>query len=221
MLDIFLKSVGLLMNLITAGRKELDSKIKREFGEALVRAYFYLLEVISTSKKIIDILESSTKNRSLFLMPAYLRAQANNLLRWDNALRKIPRSIKLIAPDIKYEQDNLYGLKFSAVYEIARICLKNNVPLDAVVKVEKEGYYERLKLIAEAIEVPKGILDEIDDKTLNQIIEYLNSNKPNEKIKGLEKLADEIREFLLSNYKLEELLLQCKHFDKDDSEWIL
>ena len=89
MFDLFTKSVELLLKLLDVGRKERDQKAKRTFGEALVTAYFHLLEVISTGKQIVEILEDAPSRRSLFLMPRFLQEQAVNLLRWDDAIPAI------------------------------------------------------------------------------------------------------------------------------------
>src|SRR5437764_3246068 len=105
MFDLFTKSVEFLLKLLDVGRKERDQKMKREFGEALVTAYLRLLEVISTGKKIVGILENAPYSRSLFLMSSYLREQAVNLLRWDDAIRRMRPAMRLLSPDLQAKHE--------------------------------------------------------------------------------------------------------------------
>ena len=120
----------------------------------------------------------------------------------------------------------MYGIKFSAIEQLARVCQKVDVPLEAHVELTGgEEYRWRvggLRLVTDSISARYGDMDKIDDATVARIEGYLQKGHPRSRIQELEDAAEDIRHFLLENFTLEELLWNCKHF-KDDagSNWLV
>jgi hypothetical protein len=221
MFSVLEKIAALILNASKLLQEQQDRNRRRTFGKALVTCYLRLLEVISMGEGIVDQFEfyfqgyDSDPDRQDYWefcrkrLRVKLKNQSINLTRLIYELDSIVRELELIAPEMveqlkrdisgkKRRIGNLLALEvlrasLASAELPGQISLHSDFDAEASSIIETESKWEK-----EMYETVRA---------------YFVIDRPHETLNVLRNHAKEIRNLIVQNFKLEEILWSADHFD--------
>ena len=186
-------------------------KVKKDFGRYLVFCHLSLLDIIHTGTEIVKHMESFPRvcSRSntieecktwLYWLHSLLDKQAPQIEKLGLLLREYYYEMAIFLPG---KFDDATGLLNTKEYFIHSLAWDIG-----------SGFFLGLHEGSGASGLPAPE-DNPDYKKLYSVIEeYLNNNKPQKRIRKLEKSADAIRTFIVDNFSLDEILCLAGEYPK-------
>lgn len=223
MLDILARAGELLLTLVTQHREKKDHKTKRRFGVLVISCYLRLLEVIETAddiqreleyfdrrfKEHLDFQDNWTYWRSS--ISEILGRQCVNLRRFEYALRRIRREMRVLAPDLARELEDLVEPKMSILSQLWALLSDEKLPLETHLEEFPDAIRHmigRPKLAARTV----NVADEWGIEVYDNVHSYLKNEEPRHALESMKRGAEALREELLRHFGLEDVLWAVKEF---------
>jgi hypothetical protein len=235
MFTLLEKVAAFLLSATKTYQEYQDRKRLRTFGKRLTTCYLRLLEVIATGNEIVKALEFyvrryehhlSSGDDWVFDRGAVVRLiaeQSVNLRRLYRALDSVLMELRLLSPEVAAEikisavgkraSIGKFGALFGPLWNHVDLLGKGRMPTEsspAEAFTSEPLPYEEFeeKYDAYLISAYKvvNVRSEWDRFVFERLKEYLAADSPRERLKTLEQCAQQLREVILQNFKLEDIL---------------
>lgn len=234
MLDILLKAVEQLFIAYQTVAEKSDKQNKRKFGKVLAECYLRLVDVITVAEKITTALErfkteyENDKRFSSFWIDFELEEQLVNLRKLRESIRAVSKELYVLDPKAVFGLIDLVTGKASAIGVLQTALRAKSLPTHISYEKNKledqtsfvnsfgTASYDHLireELLFYSHVPPKNLeVQSIDsqlgatEESYKIVKQYLQTEKPETRIKKLKSYMEKIRKIIVDNFEIEDIL---------------
>jgi hypothetical protein len=219
-LEVLTRVLDLLIRGGTAFQKRREKERRDEFGKAMLQCYLRITEVVATAKLIITELEyfveraeryrerAEVFDHGTYNLQVLCNKQGYNLDRLAGAVRSIAPQIAVFSSDAGWQLEALVRGKMHTLWILTNLIGTGHYyvgPEDELLAAGDRGDW---RLRYGALQNSSLFLaDEWNLGNAPRVVAYLRDGHPSDHLKGLESSARELREFIVKNFSLDQILI--------------